>query len=753
MAALEIDPIAERPNRPGWPWCQLLELPSKRFFAKYGATCWCRLSFQIRLDLFTFPLSDFPITNPASPHSMHVRSEITRAIIRSPMVRVAVPFVLGLVAGRAWWLPVGAGWLVVAIAAVLWAWLSFRKQVYGGRWLPGMALMLLLFLFGVQWQGLRDDRRQPDHVSKLADGAAGWLVQVQEVASERERYTRAWVEVHAALLHGKARPARGLLLATFMTDSLHPPLRMGDRLLVETQVEPIAEVPDPGGFDVRAWAAGRGAYHECFAPAERWKRITAGGSGMAFFEHARQRITQWLQACGLPDRERALVKAVLLGLRDELEPDQNQAFVQSGTVHVLAVSGSHVGIIYVALWWGLASLARKRWGRVLRGVLTLVCLWAYAGLTGATPSVLRATLMFSLFTIAGLTRWRAEPLNSLACAAFLLLLWDPSMLGQLGFQLSFLAVLGIIAFYRPLYALWMPRTLVGRFFWSLLAVSLVAQAFTLPLCLYVFHAFPVWFLPANMAIVGLVGLAVYGGVLLLLFHAVPVLGAFLSAAMAWLLMLLGWLSEFFAQLPMAYPAVRIGFWGMLGLYVLIVALAVWGMERKRWARTLSFASVAALLLGWGWTAHRRNAQQQFVVYNERNGLTCAFVQGRSMRVFSDSISARAEKTVLDHVRIMGVKRVQREPGIPESVNAPTGAVRFMRLGKGSDPVASMDSASTLVLYGEGWLDRDDPLPVRPSQLVLAPNLYGALRRRLVDWAGTNDVPVFDVRGDGAYVRP
>lgn len=122
----------------------------------------------------------------------------------------------------------------------------------------------------------------------------------------------------------------------------------------------------------------------------------------------------------------------------------------AGTIHILAVSGTHVGFIYLMLlfmfrWWGGGHKAR-----LLRGVIILLALWCYAGLTGGSPSVLRATIMFTLFTLAGMSRQRASPLNSLFSAAFILLLADPHMLVEIGFQLSFLAVLGLILFHAPI---------------------------------------------------------------------------------------------------------------------------------------------------------------------------------------------------------------------------------------------------------------------------------------------------------------
>jgi competence protein ComEC len=684
---------------------------------------------------------------------MFQRDELTRAFVRAPMLRAVLPFVLGLALGRAWPVPLVPAWVVVMGLAACFAFVSFRGQHYRSRWYNGAVLALLLVAVGVLWQRLHTTELQRDDVGRFAHNATGWVVRVDELASVNERTVRAWVDVQRAIVDGEPRVAQGRMLATVMRDTTVGDPQIGDRLLVEGQAEPIDRVPDPGGFDQRQWAAGHGTFHACFAPLGHWAFLGPKADHAGFFEHARRQITGWLHRCGLPDRERALVKAILLGLRDELEPDQNQAFVQSGTIHALAVSGSHVGIIYIAVLWGLSFMGKGPWGRIARAALILAALWGYAGLTGFSPSVLRATLMFTLFTIAESTRWRAGSLNSLAAAAFLLLLWDPSMLVQLGFQLSFLAVLGIIMFYRPVHALWAPSTHVGRFFWSLLVVSLVAQVFTFPLCLYVFHAFPVWFLPANMAIVGLVGVGVYGGVLLLLFHAMPLLGSFITVAMTWLLVLLGWLSGFFSSLPVAYPAVRIGFWGMAGMYVLLAFGALWLMQGKRWARIPSLAVLAGLLLGWGWTAHQRNTQHQFAVYADRDGLACAMVQGRTMHVFTRNASPWTERSIRDHARIAGVRKVIRTDSMPAWIAQGEARYGFVQPGDVRALPQWPQVPPTLVLYGQGWLDPEALDNAPQAAWVLAADLPGSVRGSMVRWAEGQALAMHDVREAGAYVRP
>ena len=684
---------------------------------------------------------------------MHGSGNLTSAFIRAPLLRLSVPFILGLIAGRLLMVPTVVGWGIVLSSFGIWLYLAFRKQVYGQRWLSGVLLFAMVLSFGYLWQGIRSERGRADHIGQLAEQASGWEVEISEVASANARTVRLWTSVRAAIVDGVPRPASGNLMVTILHDSTRRSVQISDRLVLAAKATCIDKMPNPGGFDLRQWAGNRDVYHESFAALDRWNFVNERSRDKGFFNKARERISSWLVVSGLPDRERALVKAILLGMRDELARDQNQAFVRSGTIHVLAVSGTHVGIIYVAVLWGLVFLGKSKRGRLIRGFVALIALWAYAGLTGFSPSVLRATLMFSLFTFAEMVSGRTESLNSLAFAAIGLLLWDPQMLVHLGFQLSFLAVLGIAVFYRPIHLLWLPPNDVSRFFWSLIVVSLSAQAFTIPLCLYVFQAFPVWFLPANMAIVGLVGLGVYGGIILLAVHAIPVLGPIMTALMKWLLLLLGFLSAFFAGLPGAYPAVRIGFWGVLGLYMLLAFFAMWIMHGQKWARSATLATIAMLLFSWGWTANHRNTQEGFTVYTDRDGFSGAFLQGRTLFAITPSNNPWIQRNVEEHARSVGAYRVIQLDSLPHWVVNGTRSYAFLPVEHTKKGHPWPSPPSTIILHGQGWLEMNTLAAVGSAELILNSDMAGTTRAMMRRWAKENDASVFDMRQAGAYVRP
>ncbi|MFT3885965.1 MAG: ComEC/Rec2 family competence protein [Flavobacteriales bacterium] len=665
------------------------------------------------------------------------------AFLRAPLLRAVTPFIIGLLAGRAWAVPLPWAVAMVLVAAGAWSFVAQRRVGHAHRWVAGALLWPACCAFGLLWQRLHTPAERADDLTHRQADLDGGCFRVAEVVSANERTMRVWADAEGLHAPDGIRPASGRVWLTLGTDSAQGAVHPGDRLLVEAPIDTIDRVPAPGGFDLRAWAASNKAWHQATAWNGHWRVMERSSGWALLFEDWRLAISAWLKGSALSDRERGLVKAILIGVRDELDDDQKDAFARSGTMHVLAVSGSHVGLIYAAFVFGLAFLGKRRTGRVLRGTIAIVMLWTYAGLTGFTPSVLRATITFTFFSLAEMTPWRTEPLNSLFGAAGVLLLWNPDMLVQLSFQLSFLAVLGIALFYRPILDLWAPPGRVARYAWSLFAVSMAAQLATTPLSLLTFKAFPVWFLPANMVIVGLVSVGVYGGAALLLFHAVPVLGAFTTAFMEGLLLVLDRSSVFFAHLPGAYPAVRIGGWQCLGIYVLIACASAWVLQGWRWARWATGALLVVVLVQWGAAAHQRNEQRLLVVHDDRNTVACSAVEGRDRIIQVDTLTDKLVAALEREARTLGVEHTRVLPLVrPEGTGVPVFSGAAARVALLGHMPRTMDARALDAAFGNG----------DTTVLVLHPALAPRQRAAVRAWAEGTGRPVFDQRRSGAYVR-
>lgn len=692
-------------------------------------------------------------------------------IVRAPMMRLAIPFVLGI--GLAMRIEVGlleASILLLASLIPVFVILLTRSS-YGGRWRRGPIVAVWFFFFGFFWQTACDPLRQPLHFSHQPNGEL-WVMRLNAINGISESVVRADATVQSVANDKSLIACSGKVMLTLMRQQAGTDPRPGDELLVHTRMESITRIPDPGGFDRREWAASRGMYHECFAGPEKWVVTGHGWRWTDLFESPRQRVSAWLVESGLPLRERAMVKALVLGMRDELDGGQREAFVRSGTIHILAVSGTHVGFIYLMLlfmfqWWGGGPKAR-----ITRGILILLALWCYAGLTGGSPSVLRATIMFTLFTIAGMSAQRADPLNSLSIAAFVLLLWDPHMLIEIGFQLSFLAVLGIILFHGPLERLWVPDNIwVGRI-WTLSVMSVSAQLLTTPLTLYLFKAFPIYFLPANLFVVTAAGFAVYGAVGMLVVFRIPLLGPLVAFFLMVLLMAVGHVTDFFANLPGAYPAIRIGIPDVLLLYVIVLSIAVAFMHAWRPAKHLALIAILCFLFGWASRARSIHDRQSFVVYDDRHALQATMSVGRSLVVLTgDDMNDQASWTrkKLDrHQRSVGsedpmtasfasLSRAEVTQAGPTMMGGgcwSTGHidVRFFTEGDHIDLVDQYP-VDVLVIYNMRYLDEEvlESLALHAEQVVLAGEMAWKARAFAKEWCAEHALPLHDVRDQGAFL--
>jgi len=201
--------------------------------------------------------------------------------------------------------------------------------------------------------------------------------------------------------------------------------------------------------------------------------------------------------------QRIITEALLIGKTDGLSDHLRRAYAASGTMHVLAVSGLHVGIIYWILLIFLKPLTTFAHGRWLIAAISIVILWCYAALTGLSPSVLRAVAMFTFVAISIPFGLRSQIVNTLAASLFILLIYDPHLISNIGFQLSYLAVAGIIWIHPVLYKTFQPNHKAVDYCWSIISVSIAAQLTTFPLTVYYFHQFPVYFIPANLIIIPL----------------------------------------------------------------------------------------------------------------------------------------------------------------------------------------------------------------------------------------------------------
>lgn len=339
----------------------------------------------------------------------------------------------------------------------------------------------------------------PKAIPKSKDEKVHFLATVLELPTEKPNSYQCLLKIDCC---EQTDFNKQKILAYFEKDEKADSLLPGDQLALACQLRRIQSTNVPFAFDYQKYMAGQNIYFSAYVPAKNYDLIgTNQKSILINAERFRTLLIRRLKKY-VPNQESAqIISALTLGYRKELSTETKTYFASTGAMHVLAVSGLHVGMIYLFLTSILAFLKRKKTGRVIYFALVAGFLWGYALLTGFSPSVQRATVMFCFLLVGSSLRRPASIYSSIAASAFLLLLVNPKLIAEPGFQLSYAAVVSIVFFYPRLGKLLSPKTIVLSKLWQLFCVSLAAQIGTFALSIFYFHQFPVYFWLSNLVVI------------------------------------------------------------------------------------------------------------------------------------------------------------------------------------------------------------------------------------------------------------
>lgn len=311
-------------------------------------------------------------------------------------------------------------------------------------------------------------------------------------------------------------------------------LKQGDLLMAELSAHPLTTDALPGNFDYSKYLLRKGITHRTYLKAENWQSVRTNKHSLMQKHGAMQVRLSGIMNDYLTPEVKGLMMAMVLGIRNELDPEHRQTFGRSGVMHILAVSGLHVSII----WLLVAQLHKPLTNRLpqfkpLGLLLELAAVWLFAWFTGFGPSVQRAAFMFSLFSLAHSLGWQRISLNITAGSALILLLINPRLIAEPGFQLSYAAVFGILLFFPIFNRLLSPRNAVTRYLWSLQCVSLAAVLGTAPLSMYYFQQLPLLFPVSNCIAVPAAFILVGSCPIFLLLADIPIIAFSLGKLISW----------------------------------------------------------------------------------------------------------------------------------------------------------------------------------------------------------------------------
>ena len=649
---------------------------------------------------------------------------------RYPFFRLLGPLIVGIYCSDELIFQGQSGWVASCVFPLFCSSLgililSFFQKRYSRRWIFGVVLFLFCFVLGF----MRMNRQM--QAVEFAFGSEEttyrmFLVEEPQI-KERNVFCRVLLTERIDSSYRKTT-LNHKAIVYLSRDSLSECLGCGDELIAYTGFSTPANNGNPDEFDyarflLRHQVSAIGNVH-----TGKWRRISQDAVH-SFRQKAfdcRERVLAIYRHLGFQGDDFAVLSALTVGYKEGLSEEMRESFSVSGSSHVLALSGLHIGFLYALLWFCLRWLpGRWRAMAVLRTLLIIAFLWGFAFFTGLSASVVRSVFMFSLFALSGLSRRKNFSLNTLFAVAFFMLLCRPVWLFDVGFQLSFCAVTAILLLQPRIYR-WFPgvHSRIGHYLCSLMSVSIAAQIGTAPLVLLYFSRFSTHFLLTNLLVIPLVSFIMYATVIMLLFTPYFPLQSIIAIGVKWLIGLLNSCVRWVEQLPWAsFDGIWLYGTDVLGIYLFLFLLGYYLNTCK--ARGLIIGTFCLLAVCTCHMVRQANDRPKpgFVFYNVRNcpAVHCLAADGHSWLIYADSIpdTSRLRKAVSGYWN-----RLHLEP--PQAIITDyTGDMLAYR-----DHILSYSGRRICVLSDNRWRNKWAAQPLSIDYLYLCKGYDGCLKELL-----------------------
>ncbi|MEZ7886411.1 MAG: ComEC/Rec2 family competence protein [Flavobacteriales bacterium] len=565
---------------------------------------------------------------------------------KMPLSRAVLPFLIGVFLALELELHTHSlFWILVIFFLIIIGIFSLAKANKFYNSIISVSILSSLLLLGI-FRGESFNSQLKKNALTVSDinSAEAYLLEFNGRISEKKKSFKIPGIIKGVYKNGKLLPHYEKTLIYIPKTEYNDTLRFTKEIVTTQKPSLIKSPKNPSEFNYKKYLKGLGISNQFYLPSSSIKEITKRTeiSYTEYFEKLREYNLDKLQSLGITGEVFGVVSALVFGQKDYLEPELYNSYGAAGATHVLAVSGLHVGLIYLILAWVLKPLLKNKFTKWLRLFLILLGLWFYAALTGFSPSVLRACTMFSFISLAKTSASGSNIFNTLAASAFFLLLVQPTLIMEVGFQLSYSAVLGILIIQPWLYKLVYIKTTLLDKAWQIVTVSIAAQAGTFPLALLYFHQFPNYFIISNLFVIPLATLILYLTLFTLFISFIP----FISIASNVLAHLLNYVVLFLnksiklvEKLPMAKTeGIDISIWECFILYGVIGFLTLTVINQSysalKWCLGL-FLALVALQCKERVQQHAQSSLYIHLINNERaisifEGRTCYFISSESL---------------------------------------------------------------------------------------------------------------------------
>ncbi|MFH1004265.1 MAG: ComEC/Rec2 family competence protein [Bacteroidota bacterium] len=573
-----------------------------------------------------------------------------------PFLRLLFPFLAGiLTAIYTEWQIDYLNYILLGIFFIIILFVFVRQLniSYSYSSIFGLLIVVALFLSGFQLTVLNTEKWHPNHFSKFLTEAELFYAKSTEPYLEKQKSYKIKMKILSVRKNGQWIKTTGKAMCYFKKDSIAKQIRYGDCMILKTKFTEVEPPQNPSEFNYKKFLSFHNIYHQAYIQSGNWKSLNRneGNFILRVSFDLREHLLNIYRENKISGDEFAVGSALVLGYEDKLDQELISAYSSSGALHVLSVSGLHVGIVYFIFNILLMFLEKIKHGKIIKLFLLFFILWFYATLTGLSPSVLRATTMFSFIVIAKAWKYDTNIFNTLAVSCFVLLLYNPYMIMGVGFQLSFLAVLGIVSIQPWIYEKWQPDNWLMNQIWLIVSVSIAAQVATFPLGLLYFHQFPNYFLFSNLIVIPLSSLILFFGLFVFAVGKIAVVGSFCAKIFSFTVLALNESVRFIDKMPGSLTqGISINVFETWMIYFLIIIILLFLFYKQIKYLIISLVVIVFLLsLQIVEEIHERE-QNIFVVYNIPKISAYDFSIGKENVLLADSSLICNNSKMLFHVK-------------------------------------------------------------------------------------------------------
>jgi competence protein ComEC len=559
-----------------------------------------------------------------------------------PFLRLLLCLIAGII--LQWYLQLSIYFIITAaiiVSVSLIAFLFFPLQKkFSFRWLQGLFIMLLFVVTGAALIYTKDIRNEPGWAGDYYKASDQLIITLEEPLAEKNNSYKALASINAIQQNNEWRNTKGKILVYLKKDSSAFDLSYGSQLLINTPLQTIINSGNPGAFDYNRYCLFQDITYQVFLKKDQY--VVLAGKNINWLQQKLFEIrstTIEILRHYIPDEKvQGVAEALLIGYRNDLDKDLVQAYSNTGVVHIIAISGLHLGMIYGLLVYLFSFFKRYKWTHWLRPFIILFVLWTFTLIAGAVPSILRSAVMFSFIVIGEVINRKTNMYNTLAASAFCMLIYNPFVLWDVGFLLSYAAVISIVTFMQPIYRwIYFQNKILDKI-WQLSSVTISAQVLTLPVVIFYFHQFPNYFLITNLLVVPLSALILYGEILLLCVSFIGVLANAVGYVLYWLILFMNTFIEHVNSMPFSvWNNIQVNVLQTWLLYGFLIALCIGLMRKLSKPLIISLAFLTGFVVSFSIDIIQRNQQQKLIVYNVPKLSAIDVVQGNEYSFIGDSI--------------------------------------------------------------------------------------------------------------------